>query len=459
MKPLSRRTLLRGLLGGAVVSIGLPPLERFMNVNGTAYADEGGGPSGFPSRFGLIFWGNGVQPERWVPELTGQGDAWALSEQLAPLQSVKSYLTVVSGTRVNVTNVSAHSATLAGMLTAAPLLDIPGVGHRIQAPTIDQRIAAAIGGETARASIEFGVYTDGSLGESHAAPSDANPAAIPRPAEFNPAALFSDLFGANFILPGSGDGPPPTLGVERSVLDAVMGQIAGVQGQLGAGDKARLEAHFEGIRSIERRLQKLQENPPNLAACAAPPVPLGTADAHGYPPIEGRPQLVEINAVMSDMAAMALACDQTRVFSNWMTNPVANPLMAGSTDGHHSLTHDEPGEQPQVNAIVKELMGMVATQLDALAAVEEGDGTLLDHCAVLCTSEVSRGRTHSPDDFPILLAGGCNGYLKTDMHWRSEASDSTSKVLLTLCQAMGMPVDALGIDDCYTTESLTEVEA
>ena len=101
---------------------------------------------------------------------------------------------------------------------------------------------------------------------------------------------------------------------------------------------------------------------------------------------------------------------------------------------------------------------MVSRQLDALAAVEEGDGTLLDHCAVLCTSEVSRGRTHSPDDFPILLAGGCNGTLKTDMHWRSEASGSTSKVLLTLCQVMGLPLDALGIDDCYTTESLTEVE-
>ena len=458
MKPLSRRSLLRGILGGAMVSVGLPPLERFMNGNGTAYAEEGGA-SGFPRRFGLVFWGNGVLPERWVPEATGQGDAWALSEQLAPLEALKPYLTVVSGMRVNVTNVSAHSATLAGMLTAAPLLKLPGEGHRIQAATIDQRIAGAIGGETARASIEFGVYTDGSLGESHAAPSDASPYAIPRPAEFNPAALFSDLFGANFIQPGSGEGPPPTLGVERSVLDVVMGQIAAVKGELGAADKARLDAHFEGIRSIERRLQKLQDNPPNLAACASPMAPLGTPEVHGYPPIEGRPQLVEINAVMSDIAAMALACDQTRVFSNWMTNPVANPLMAGSTDGHHSLTHDEPGEQPQVNGITKELMGMVARQLEALAAIEEGEGTLLDHCAILCTSEVSRGRTHSPDDFPILLAGSCNGALKTDMHWRSEASDSTSKVLLTLAQVMGLPLDSLGIDDCYTTESLTEGEA
>ena len=33
-----RRTLLKGLLGGAAISIGLPPLECFINANGTAYA-------------------------------------------------------------------------------------------------------------------------------------------------------------------------------------------------------------------------------------------------------------------------------------------------------------------------------------------------------------------------------------------------------------------------------------
>ena len=66
--------------------------------------------------------------------------------------------------------------------------------------------------------------------------------------------------------------------------------------------------------------------------------------------------------------------------------------MAGSTDGHHSLTHDEPGEQPQVNAIVKELMGMVRRQLEALDAVEEGWHALT---TALCSAPEASGRTHS----------------------------------------------------------------
>ena len=57
---LNRRTFLKGLLAGATVSIGLPPLEAFMNVNGTAYASG----NGFPKRFGLFYWGNGVRTSR-----------------------------------------------------------------------------------------------------------------------------------------------------------------------------------------------------------------------------------------------------------------------------------------------------------------------------------------------------------------------------------------------------------
>ena len=53
---LPRRTLLRGLLGGAAVSMGLPLLEVFLNNNGTALAS--GSP--LPRRFGIFYWGNGV---------------------------------------------------------------------------------------------------------------------------------------------------------------------------------------------------------------------------------------------------------------------------------------------------------------------------------------------------------------------------------------------------------------
>ena len=78
-----RRTLLRGMLGGAAVAVGLPSLEAFLNANGTAYAN--GSP--FPTRFGMFFWGNGVLPDQWNP--TGEGPGWTPSPLLAPLAGVK----------------------------------------------------------------------------------------------------------------------------------------------------------------------------------------------------------------------------------------------------------------------------------------------------------------------------------------------------------------------------------
>ena len=58
-KRFSRRAVLRGLLQGSAISVGLPVLDVFLNGNGTALA--AGGP--LPLRFGTWFWGCGMTPE------------------------------------------------------------------------------------------------------------------------------------------------------------------------------------------------------------------------------------------------------------------------------------------------------------------------------------------------------------------------------------------------------------
>ena len=48
----TRRRFLRGVLGGAAVTVAMPFLDCFLNTNGTALA--GGAP--LPTRFGTWFW-------------------------------------------------------------------------------------------------------------------------------------------------------------------------------------------------------------------------------------------------------------------------------------------------------------------------------------------------------------------------------------------------------------------
>ena len=57
---ISRRAVLKGILGGSPVFLGLPILEQMLNNNGTALAAG----TALPRRYGLFFWGNGV-PWSW----------------------------------------------------------------------------------------------------------------------------------------------------------------------------------------------------------------------------------------------------------------------------------------------------------------------------------------------------------------------------------------------------------
>ena len=433
---LDRRTLLRGTLAGGLISVGLPPLEAMFNVNGTAYALDGV----LPKRFGMFFWGNGNRPDRWTPSSAGLGSDWSLSESLQPLATLKSKLTVVTGTDVKLPNDAPHTSGAAGLLTGARLGNILD-DNSFTAPSIDQVIANDIGGDTLYRSLETGVA--GSNGNSFNGPGSKNPV------ESSPFALYERVFGDTFREPGDTE-VDPMLGLRQSALDAVMGHIGSLNARVGANDKIRLDQHLTGIRELETRLARLQEDPPDLAACLKPGVP-----NNAYPDIDGRPQLALVNGVMSELLAMAFACDQTRVFSHWFTDPLNDLLFPTASAGSHDLTHNEGGDQPEVQANTVYAIEAFATLLAALEAIPEGSGTLLDNCAILASSEVSLGQTHSILDMPILIGGSACGVLKTDHHFQSLGGENVSKVTLAIMQALDMNVNEFGTDEAHVTEPLT----
>ena len=143
-----RRTVLRGLLGGAAVALGLPTFELFLDRHGEALASG----DAFPKRFGVWFWGNGIgpNPANWIPK--GTGADWSLSPIMAPLAPVKEEITVVSGLKVYTPNVEPHGVGPCGVLTGGRAKD--GVWA---SRTLDQVIAQHVGGSTPFGSLEFGV--------------------------------------------------------------------------------------------------------------------------------------------------------------------------------------------------------------------------------------------------------------------------------------------------------------
>ena len=97
--------------------------------------------------------------------------------------------------------------------------------------------------------------------------------------------------------------------------------------------------------------------------------------------------------------------------------------------------------------------------VEAYNAIPEGDQTLLDHCAVLATSDVSVGRLHALTEFPVVTAGRAGGVLKTGVHYRSETRENASMVMLSLIRAVGIVTNSFGADDARATEGLGAIES
>jgi hypothetical protein len=163
---------------------------------------------------------------------------------------------------------------------------------------------------------------------------------------------------------------------------------------------------------------------------------------------------------MAGLLAMALACDLTRVFSIQFSGSVGGTVYSevGATREHHGLTHDEAGDQPTVNAINAFIVSKFATFLERLQQTAEGTGNLLDRSAILASSDVAEGQPHSLRDYPILVAGRAGGVLRyPGVHYRSTTRENTSKVLLTMLQAVGMPLTSFGTGGGLTSEVVSAI--
>jgi hypothetical protein len=443
---LPRRAFLRGALGAGVATVGLPALEAMFDANGEALA---GGLS-IPTRFGVWFWGNGIRRAQWLPD--GVGTAWTPRNETEPLAApgLRNYVSPVTGYEIK-TATHPHHSGMTGMLSGARYAELGRVRDTIAstfaAPSIDQVVAErwwATPATRARyRSLEVGVCRFTSTDEgttfqhlSHNGPNNVNAA------EYSPRALFNRLFGQGALA-------PQVIAARRSVLDAVLGDLRSLRGRVSASDRVRLDQHTESLRAIELRLMA----PP--AMCVTPEQPL-----ESYPDLMGREQIQQKNEVMSDLIAMALACDLTRVFSV-LFSPCGSGVvywMVGATDNMHQTCHDEraPGPEPQptVHRAIRFTMEQLAYFLNRLRMTPEGSGNLLDRCAVLCTTELSEGFTHSNDEFPVIVAGRAGGTLRGGVHARSTSRENTSNILLTLLRAVGDPRTSFGTDAGATNQMI-----
>jgi hypothetical protein len=436
------------LATGATVSIPLPLLEIMLNGNGTAYAQTA---APVLPLYVTWFFGNGSLPGRWKPAKTGSGTAWDLSPQLQPLADFKSYLTVISGLENKlVVGGMEHPTGSAGATTGAPLS-----GNAVRAASIDQIIADTLSTGAPFRSIEVGVTpaTPNGNNDSLHTVSHKGPSARLNP-EFNPKTVFTRLFmGFTPTMPAT-DQVTRLANVKRSVLDCVVKDGMSLQQRLGAADKARVEQHLEAVRAIEKRLPTMSTTMTPVM-CTVPPAPTLGADTRSEAPRA-------VNVAMADLAALALACERTRVLSFMFSLPAAHVYyrhLASDMDDdfHDIICHGDAGDQanqPRVDKGVIYAMTCLGDFLTKLKNTPRGTGNLLDSTLIYVTSDTAWGKIHTKAEWPVLFVGKAGGKLAGDQHVNFP-NENLSKALLTAARLVGSTKTDFGLDAGRVTAPLT----
>lgn len=439
---ITRRGVLRGLLaGGAAMALPLPRLAMAMGPNGERFVD--GRP--VPPKFMVWFFGNGIDPQSWHPAGNGgTGSDWRLSETLAPLAPFKRYLSVLSGFEVKTGG--AHVGGCAGAMTGAEPNEVGGASL----PSIDQIVAAQIGTGSRFRSLEVGLSKATPAGPQpllHATSHTAD--GSPNYPEYDPQRLFARLFGLASV-------PRSVRTARRSVLDFVLKDFNALEKHVGRADKARLQAHAQGIRDLEKRLAN------SMQACEvmAPGSDIQADNREEAPAI--------LNDAMSRMMTMAMACDLTHVINYTHTLPAAHVYYRHLGEDFERSFHEDivhlvdgiPNGYGLVRAGVTYAMECLATTLQHMQDTPSAPGgTLLDEIGILATSDVSYGWSHGMEDFPVLIAGLGAGAFKGDVHVNTGGQRTMSEVLLALANAYGANMSALGRGSSRATATVGQILA
>jgi hypothetical protein len=429
-----RRTVLRGI--GA--SLALPLLDGMVPALSAQRASAG------VRRLGVVYVPNGMAMHKWTPLTSGPGPEYtdfAFSPTLQALEPFRDKLVVLGGLSVarnagDTVHARASTRFLTGVPPRENLADASGNGIRA-AISMDQIAARSFAEHTQLASLELGLdandfagFCDGGYSCTYTSTISWRGPTTPLPMEYNPRVVFERLFGDGGTTGAAAR--RARLKKDRSILDSVTEGITRLARDLGGSDRTKLQEYLEAVRDVERRIQKAEEQQdldlPTLEQPAGIP-----------------PNYEDHAKLMFDLQVLAYQADLTRVITFMMARELSGRgyPQIGVSDAHHSISHhsnDAAKLEPysKINAYHVALFSYYVARLQA---TPDGDGSLLDHMALLFGCGMSDGNGHTPRNLPIVLVGGA---AKGGRYINYAGEPSLANLHLTLLDKLGTPVDKLG---------------
>ncbi len=432
-KHLSRRTVLKGV----GISVGLPLLDAMVPA-ATVLAQTVAAPKLRAGFFyfphGAVQWNTAHGPEMDHWSSSGAGADFKLSPILEPLEHHKKRVSSFSNLENRASVGSVHTFNPATWLSGARP-DLLSTGPHMSV-TIDQIIARHIGQETPLPSLEVASETTIQAvactgGCSYSSTLSYRDATTPLPMEFNPRKVFMQLFGEG----GTAAEREAITNQKRSILDLISGRARDLQRTVGPGDRIVLDQYLDTVREIERRIELTEQR--DLAGLSVKDAPAGELDSFD-----------EQVRLMFDLIAMAYQADLTRVASYIMvaegTNRTYNHI--GVPDSFHPLSHhaNDVDRLKKLVKIQRYHVERFTEFLDKLAAIPDGEGSVLDNSMFLYGSNMSNSNQHNTYPVPNILVGGGSGRLHGGRQIELPERTPVSNLLLTMLNKTGLEYENFG---------------
>ena len=423
---ISRRSMLAGL-GLAAATPWLPVLD--------AQAEAGD----LPKRLILFYHPFGTVRSNWWPEVNGTSDFSFAGKSISePLEAIKEHLVLLDGVRLAWKNSATtgpdgkkhspgeqHQKGMGGLWTGSRLLHAwettsvssiggqDGVIGRASGTSVDQHIIERLAPDTAFSSLHFGADIKNDDVRSRMIYTGSDKPLTPLT---DPTQAWETIFE-----PFSGDLVDLTREREhrRSVYDVVGSQMSRVRSKLGAADVQRAEAHLDALDALRQRLSL-------EASCEG-------VDAPAVPEQSQHQVLPQVSRLQIDLMVNALSCDLTRFASMQIKDEHGGGTgwLGETSTSFHSLSHSG-GSGPLIQQAYRNFNELFVYLIQQLAAIPEGDGTMLDNTLVCWGSAVGHG-SHTAGPIPFVLAGGG---LNTQRVLEFDEIDH-QRLLVSLCHAMG----------------------
>jgi len=421
----------RRFLHGTGVAMALPWLESI--------PVWGAGPiagASAPRRLAILFMANGVNPDRWWAK--GSGADMELGPSLAPLEPLKGKINYIKGLfNKAATGVGIHPGMTGNLLSGATLTKGAELHGGV---SLDQVLASHIGDQTVQPSMVLGCeqpvtgYHETNFSMAYSSHVSWSSPTSPVPMEVYPSLAFDSLF--------------ENRGSQRnlSVLDRVMEQAASLRRQVAAADRMKLDEYLTSVREVEKRAQDMRTAKDKADASARDRRQMVAAMPR---PDNGLPEDIRDHMrLMCDILALAFQTDKTRIATLLLCRDISG-LFYPFLDvrlAHHLASHEDTGDAfMRINQFY---MTQYAYLIDKLAAMPEGESTVLDNSCLVFMSNMWSGSNHDSTKVPVLTAGRLGGTLDTgrvlDYTGAGDENRKLCSFYLSLMDRMGVTLDRFG---------------